>query len=293
MPRVSRRRLIRTAGVAGAFALAGCSADGDDDPVTETPTTTGTPTATSTPTPTPRLPADESLGFEALLAWTPTHPETPDRATVWARYLDAAPLLADVDDDTVRQRLRQGWLGSGPPAHTDADAFELVHVQPATLPNVTLGRGDYDAETAVAGMRADGWTESNTERPEAYLTHGGYAAAVGERFWIVTSVADADTVASLVASMTADPLVGYLDDVDLTAVARATEERGNYAVVERSVPGDYAAGIAVDYEPHRFPVGVLQYAAGRASPSWERVERRFETRVAGELRASDFGDDFG
>ncbi|QGX94415.1 hypothetical protein EI982_06235 [Haloplanus rallus] len=228
-----------------------------------------------------------------MLARTPTHPEMDDAAYVWARYLDAAPLLANVDDDTVGRRLRQGWLGSGPPAYADSDAFELVHVQPATLPNVTLGRGVYDVETTVEGMTADGWTEADADGSDTYLTYGGYAAAVGERFWIVTSVADADVVGTLASSATADPLVDRLEDVDREAAARAADERGNYTVVERSVPGDYAAGISVDYEAYRFPIGVLQYAASRASPSWERVERRFETRIAGELRATDFGDDFG
>ncbi|WP_251330135.1 hypothetical protein [Haloplanus pelagicus] len=295
MSRLSRRRLLETAGVASVLALAGCSSDADTD---GTPTRTGTATATPsprpTPTATPRPAPRETVGFAAMLSRTPTHPEMPDESYLWARYLDAAGLLADVDDDTVGQRLRQGWLGSGPPKYADSDAFELVHVQPGGRSNVTFGRGAYVADAAVEGMVADGWTrlEEGTAG-DVRLEYGGYTAAVGERHWIVVSAADADLLGSLVAAVEDDPLVDHLDDVDAAALSRATDENGSYQVIQRSVPGDYAAGIAVDYAPYRYPIGVLHYATGRASPSWERVERRFEAQVAGELRATDFGDDFG
>jgi hypothetical protein len=294
MPRVSRRRFL---GLAGALSLAGCSADGEDATPTvtrtETPTPTPTGTATPTATATPRASLDESLGFAAMLARTPTHPEMPEAAYVWARYVDAGGLLASVDDDTVGQRLRGGWLGSGPPKYTDSDAFELVHVQSGALPNVTLGRGAFDHETVVEGMVADGWTRRGGGEAFTRLGQGGYTAAVGDRLWVVTSTADAELVGGLTDAIDADPLVDHLAPVDRAAASRASEERGNYLVVQRSVPGDYAAGIALDYAPYRYPVGVLHYADGRESPSWQRVERRFQTQVAGELRAVDFGDDFG
>ncbi|MEF8856197.1 MAG: hypothetical protein V5A16_02110, partial [Haloplanus sp.] len=111
--------------------------------------------------------------------------------------------------------------------------------------------------------------------------------------WVVASTADAELVGGLTAAIEADPLVDHLAPVDRAAVSRASEERGNYLVVQRSVRGDYAAGIALDYAPYRYPVGVLHYAEGRESPSWQRVEHRFQTQIAGELRAVDFGDDFG
>jgi len=301
MPRVSRRRLL--AGVAGALSLAGCSADADGDPTgvptrtatdTATPTPTPTPTATPAPTATPRAPIDESIGFAAMLARTPTHPEMPEGAYVWARYVDTGGLFSGVDDENIAQHLRDGWLGTGPPAYTESDAFELVHVQPGSLSNVTLGRGDFDASTTVEGMVDDGWRRlgGDTER-YTFLDYGGYTAAVGERYWLVVSDDRVELVESLTAAAETDPLVDHLDAVDRAAVSRASEEAGNYLVVQRSVPGDYAAGIAVNYEPYRYPNGVLHYAEGRESPSWQRVERRFRTQIAGEIRAVDFGDDFG
>ncbi|WP_251343986.1 hypothetical protein [Haloplanus halophilus] len=299
MSRLSRRRLLEAAGAAGVLALSGCAADADDEgtptrTATATPTPEPTVTPTPTPTPTPRPAPDETLGFEAMLARTPTHPEMPDAAYVWARHLDAADLLGSVDDDTVGRRLREGWLGSGPPKYTDSDAFELVHVQPGGRSNVTFGRGDFSAGRAVEGMVDDGWRRlSGGAEGYDLLEYGGYAAAVGERRWIVVSAADAALIASLTEAVADDPLVDHLDGVDLAAVRRASGERGSYHVVQRSVPGDYAAGIAVDYAPYRYPIGVLHHATGRDSPSWERVERRFETRIAGELRAADFGDDYG
>lgn len=228
-----------------------------------------------------------------MLGSTPTHPAMPEGAYVWARYIDAGGLLASVDDDTVGQRLRNGWLGSGPPKYTDSDAFELVHVQPGALPNVTVGRGDFDTDAAVDGMVGDGWTRRGSTEAYTLLEYGGYTAAVGERRWLVVSAADAELMGSLTAAVDDDPLVDHLDAVDMAAVSRATAERGNYHVVQRSVRGNYAAGIALDYAPYRYPIGVLHYATGRESPSWERVERRFRTQIAGELRAVDFGDDFG
>jgi hypothetical protein len=59
------------------------------------------------------------------------------------------------------------------------------------------------------------------------------------------------------------------------------------------VPGDYAAGIAIDYEPYRYPLGAMHYASGRESPSWQRVEHRFRTQITGEIQAGAFGEDFG
>jgi len=297
MPRVSRRRLL--AGVAGALSLAGCSADADDDPTpVPTATATATPEPTATPTPTatatPRPPIGEPVGFAAMLARTPTHPEMSEGSYVWARYVDTGSLLSGVDDENIAQNLRGGWLGTGPPAYTESDAFELVHVQPGSLSNVTLGRGDFDASTAVEGMVDDGWRRlgGDTER-YTFLDYGGYTAAVGERYWLVVSDDGFELVESLTAAAETDPLVDHFDAVDRAAVSRANEEAGNYLVVQRSVPGDYAAGIAVDYEPYRYPNGVLHYAEGRESPSWQRVERRFRTQIAGEIRAVDFGDDFG
>ncbi|GAB6861474.1 hypothetical protein ACFR97_04405 [Haloplanus litoreus] len=294
MPCVSRRRFLEAAGAASVFALAGCSGDTDTGDATPTPTPTRTARATPTPTPTPRAPSSETVGFAAMLDRTPTHPEMPDASYVWARYVDAEGLLSGVDDDTVGRRLRQGWLGAGPPKYAETDAFELVHVQPGALSNVTLGRGEFSTATAVEGMIGDGWTRLD-DGGDGYslLEHGGYTAAVGERRWIVVSAADVGLIESLTAAVESDPLVDHLTDVDVAAVSRASEETGSYHVVERSVPGDYAAGITVDYAPYRFPVGVLHYATDRESPSWERVERRFETQIAGELRAVDFGDDFG
>ncbi|AZH25219.1 hypothetical protein [Haloplanus aerogenes] len=301
MPRVTRRRFLEAVGSASALSLAGCSTDADDDPTpvptrtgTATDTATATPTATPTATATPRAPLDESIGFAAMLARTPTHPEMPDASYVWARYVDAAGLLGSVDDQNIGQRLRDGWLGSGPPAYTESDAFELVHVQPGSLSNVTLGRGDFDASTTVEGMVGDGWRRlgGDTER-YTFLGYGGYTAAVGDRLWIVVSSDDTTIAESLTAAVETDPLVDHLDAVDRAAVSRASEEEGNYLVVQRSVPGDYAAGIALDYAPYRYPIGVLHYAEGRESPSWQRVEHRFRTQIAGELRAVDFGEDFG
>jgi len=301
MPRVSRRRLLRAVGGVGTVALAGCSADGDDEPTgrptgTGTSSATATATATETPTaaPTPRGPADEAVGFEAMLERTPTHPAMPDASFVWARYLNARELLADVEDANIENHLREGWLGSGPPAYTSADAFELVHVQPGGLSNVTVGRGAYDAATVVEGMVADGWQRlgGDTER-FTFLDYGGYTAAVGERFWIVVSDPELAVIESLTAAIEGDPLVDHLDEVDREAVARATEEPGNYLAVQRSVPGDYAAGIAIDYEPYRYPLGAMHYATGRESPSWERVEHRFRTQITGEIQAGSFGEDFG
>jgi len=294
MPRVSRRRFLEAAGGVGSLALAGCSADADDEP-TPSPTRTETATATEAPTPTgtPRTPADESLGFATMLDLTPAHPEMADDSYVWARYVDAAGLLGSVDDDAVGQRLQAGWLGSGPPNYTDSNAFELVHVQPATFANVTFGRGDFDADATVAGMIGDGWRRQEGDgEGVTRLGYGGYTAVIGERHWIVVSADDAELIRALAAAVEDDPLTDYLDDVDAAAMARATEERGNYLVVQRSVARDYAAGIALDYAPYRYPIGVLHYADGRASPSWQRVERRFQTQIAGELQAVDFGDDF-
>lgn len=301
MRRVSRRRFLEAVGGVGTVALAGCSADGDDEP-TSRPTETGTATATATPTPTttpvatptPRTPADRAVGFEAMLERTPTHPEMPDASFVWARYLNARELLADVEDENIDSHLREGWLGAGPPAYTAADAFELVHVQPGDLSNVTFGRGAYDPTVVVDGMVADGWRrlEGDTDG-FSFLGYGGYAAAIGERFWIVVSDPELTRIEALVGAITADPLAGYLDAVDWEAIARAAEERGNYRVVQRSVPGDYAAGIAIDYEPYRYPLGTMHYATGRESPSWQRVEHRFRTQITGEIQAGTFGEDFG
>jgi len=240
-----------------------------------------------------RAPTDEAVGFDAMLERTPTHPEMADESYVWARYVDAAALLNDIDDDTTRARLREGWLGSGPPRYSDSTAFELVHVQPGGLSNVTVGRGDYDAAAAVEGMVADDWSRLGATEAYTYLEYGGFAAAIGDRQWIVASDPAFDLIKTLTAAASADPLVVHFDDIDVTAVDRATGESGNYFVVQRSVAGDYAAGIAIDYEPYRYPRGVLHYASGRESPSWQRVEHRFRTRVAGEIQADRFGEDFG
>jgi len=295
MPRVSRRRVLAALATVSGLSLAGCSAD-DDGEVSATATASPTPTrtATDTPTPTPRAPVDETLGFARMLARTPTHPEMPDAAYVWARYVDTDGLLGGVDDENIAQNLRDGWLGTGPPKYADSDAFELVHVQPGEHSNVTFGRGEFDAETAVRGMVGDGWRRLDADAEGyAVLDYGGYTAAVGERHWIVVSAADPGLLGALVDAVESDPLAAHLDGVDRDAVSRASEEHGNYLVVQRSVPGDYAAGIAVDYEPYRYPVGVLHYAEGRESPSWQRVERRFRTQIAGEIRATNFGEDFG
>ena len=300
MPRVSRRRFLEAVGGFGTVALAGCSADGDDEPTgrpttsTATATRTPTETETATATPTPRAPADEAVGFEAMLERTPTHPEMPDASFVWARYLNARELLADVEDANIDTHLREGWLGSGPPAYTAADAFELVHVQPGDLSNVTFGRGAYDPTAVVEGMVADGWRRlgGDTDR-FSFLGYGGYTAAIGDRYWVVVSDPELTRIEALVDAITADPLVGYLEAVDREAMARATEERGNYLAVQRSVPGDYAAGIAIDYEPYRYPLGAMHYATGRESPSWQRVEHRFRTQITGEIQAGTFGEDFG
>jgi hypothetical protein len=292
MPRVSRRRVLAALSAVGSATLAGCSADGE-----ASATATGTATRTATPTPTatstPRTPPSESLGFEAMLAQTPTHPEMPDEAYVWARYLDAAGVLGSVEDETIESRLRNGWLGAGPPKYADSDAVELVHVQPGGLANVTFGRGNYDASTAVEGMVGDGWRQQGATDGYDLLTSGGYGAAVGDRQWLVVSDASLELVESLVTAVETDPLDAHLDGVDRTAVSRAVSEPGNYYVVQRSVPGDYAAGISLDYGAYRYPVGVMHYATGRESPSWQRVENRFRTQIAGELRATDFGEDFG
>jgi hypothetical protein len=297
MPRVTRRRLLKTAGMTGTVALAGCSADGDGEPTgtsSATATATETPTATATATATPTAPADEAVGFEAMLERTPTPPEMPDASYIWARYLNARELLADVEDANIDSHLREGWLGSGPPAYTAADAFELVHVQPGEFSNVTFGRGAYDATTVVEGMIADDWRQlgGDTER-FTFLGYGGYTAAIGERHWIVVSDPERAHIEALIDAITADPLLGYLEAVDREAIDRATEEPGNYLVVQRSVPGDYAAGIAIDYEPYRYPLGTMHYATGRESPSWQRVEHRFRTQITGEIQAGSFGDDFG
>jgi hypothetical protein len=292
MQRVSRRRFLEAAGGVGTVALAGCSADGDDEP---TVTTTATTTATETPTATatPRAPADEAVGFEAMLERTPTHPEMSAASFVWARYLNARELLADVEDANIDTHLREGWLGSGPPAHTATDAFELVHVQPGDLSNVTFGRGAYDPTAVVEGMVADGWERLGATEAYAYLGYGGYTAAIGDRYWVVVSDPERARIEALVGAITADPLARSLDGVDREAVVRATEERGNYLVVQRSVPGDYAAGIAIDYEPYRYPLGAMHYATGRESPSWQRVEHRFRTQITGEIQVDAFGEDFG
>jgi hypothetical protein len=292
MPRVSRRRLLEAMG-AGTVALAGCSADEDGGP-TSRPTGTATATPTPTATATPRAPADEAIGFEAMVERTPTHPEMPDASFVWARYLNARELLADVEDTNIENHLRDGWLGAGPPAYTAADAFELVHVQPGDLSNVTFGRGAYDSTAVIEGMVADGWERLGDGTGQfSFLGNRGYAAAIGERFWVVVSEPELTRIETLVGSITADPLVGHLEAVDGAAMTRATEEPGNYLVVQRSVPGDYAAGIAIDYEPYRYPLGAMHYATGRESPSWQRVEHRFRTQITGEIQAEAFGEDFG
>jgi hypothetical protein len=296
MPRVPRRRFLEVVGGVGTVALAGCSADGDDEPTgrpTGTETRTATPTATATATATPRAPADEAVGFAAMLERTPTHPEMPDASFLWARYLNASELLADVEDANIETHLREGWLGSGPPAYTTADAFELVHVQPGDRSNVTFGRGAFDPTAVVEGMVADGWERLGATGAYTYLGYGGYTAAIGDRYWIVVSDPERARIEALVGAVTADPLAGSLDDVDREAISRATAERGNYIVVQRSVPGDYAAGIAIDYEPYRYPLGAMHYASGRESPSWQRVEHRFRTQITGEIQAGAFGEDFG
>ncbi|SDZ85050.1 hypothetical protein SAMN04488065_0772 [Haloplanus vescus] len=290
MSHVSRRQLLAAMGAVGGAALAGCSTDGETT-ATQMGTTTATPTATATAT--PRAAPDETIGFAAMLERTPTHPEMADESYVWARYLNSAGVFASVEDENIESRLRNGWLGAGPPKYADSDAFELVHVQPGGLSNVTFGRGDYDATAAVEGMVGDGWGQEGTVDGYDLLTGGGYGAAVGDRQWIIVSDPALTLVEQLVAATETDPLVDHLDAVDREAVSRAAQESGNYRVVQRSVPGDYAAGIAVDYGAYRYPVGVLQYGTNRESPSWERVERRFRTQIAGELRATDFGEDFG
>mgnify|MGYP000094322639 CR=1 FL=1 len=299
MARASRRQFLAGGASTLALALAGCSADGDGDPTsrpvgTATDADTTTTTRTPTPTPTPRAPAEETVGFEAMLERTPTHPEMADDAYVWARYVDTAALLADVGDDQIGARLRREWLGAGPPQYGESTAFELVHVQPGALANVTVGRGAYDADAAVEGMVDDGWRRLDGGT-EAYslLAFDGFAAAVGDRRWVVVSEPDTDLVASLAAAVAGDPLADRLGRVDTAAMDRAAGEAGNYLVVQRSVASDYAAGIAVDYEPYRYPRGVMHYATGRESPSWQRVERRFRTQIAGEIQAVSFGEDFG
>ena len=290
MPRVSRRRVLAAMSTVGSAALAGCSADGE---ASATPTRTTTRTATATATATPQSPPEEAVGFEAMLARTPTHPEMPDESYVWARYLNAAGVLGSVEDENIESHLRDGWLGAGPPKYSDSDAVELVHVQPGGFANVTFGRGDYDATAAVEGMVGDGWQQQGTADGYDLLTGGGYGAAIGDQRWIIVSDPALALVEQLVTATETDPLDAHLDDVDRTAVSRAVSEPGNYRVVQRSVPGDYAAGISLNYSAYSYPVGVMHYATGRESPSWQRVERRFRTQIAGELRTTDFGEDFG
>jgi hypothetical protein len=297
MRRLSRRSMLASLGA--AVGLAGCSADSNESPdsgtATATPTATSTPTVTATPTatatPTPTRSFDGPLGFESMLRTLPAHPESADPSAVWARYVDVGRVMDDVEDDTIAGRLRDGWLSAGPPTSTESDAFELLYLQPGALSNVTLGHGAFDTDAAVATMVDDGWTR----RPDAatagfrVLAQGGYTAAVAAPFWFVTSAADPPLVTSLAARVGTDPFAAALDPVDREAMARASEEDGEYRVLERSTAGDgYAAGIALNFGSYRAPVGVVHYAAGRGS-AWQRVERRFPS-VPGELRAEDFSD---
>jgi hypothetical protein len=299
MPRVSRRTVLEAVGVAGVLGLAGCSADQDGDDTatptatsTATPTTTRTETPTATPTPVSRY--DGVLGFDSMLDATPTHPDLDPSEYVWARHVNVAGVLSTVDDRTIAARLRGGWLGSGPPLYTDSDAFELVHVQSRGVPNVTFGYGDFSPATVVEGMVDDDWRHGGERAGFDRLEQGGYTTAVGDATWLVTRTAEAGAEAmdGLIDAVGTDPLTDHLDDVDAEAVTRAATEDGDYHVLERSESAGYAAGIAVEYAPHRPPVGVMQYASNRASPTWERVEVEFEERVAGEVRRSAFGEEF-
>lgn len=297
MSRVSRRSVLRALGIAGGAALAGCSGDAESGDATTTPTATETAaptptttaTATATPAPKSALAGGDPLGAESMLGATPMPPGMSAETFLWARHVDAGALLADVEDETVAGRLRDGWLGSGPPRYTDSDAFEVVHVQPRGLPNLTLGRGGFDPAATVEGLRADGWTRAGTERGYARFEYGGYTMAVADTHWFVVQKTDPAWLRSLID---ADPLAAHLGDVDGEALARATAEEGHYHVLERSVGDEgFAAGIAVNHAPYRNPVGVMQYATGRTSPTWERIEHRFRQQVVGEVRSSDFGDD--
>lgn len=290
MPHVSRRGFLEAAGVAGALGLAGCSADSDGDETT-TPTPTSTPTATATATPTPQRRYTGTLGVESMLDATPTHPDLDPSEYVWARHVNAGGVLSTVDDRTVAARLRGGWLGSGPPLYTDSDAFELVHVQSLGIPNVTFGYGDFSPGSVVEGMVDDDWSHEGERAGFDRLERGGYTTAVGEATWLVTRTVEG-SIDGLLDAVGTDPLLDRLDDVDAEAVGRAAAEDGDYHVLERSEEADYAAGIAVEYAPHRPPVGVMQYAADRASPTWERVAVEFEERIAGEVRRSAFGEEF-
>ena len=288
----SRRRFLEAAGAAGAVALAGCSGDPDDGG-TATPTATASPTATATATPTPSLRYTGTLGFESMLEATPAHPELEPSAYVWARHVDVAGVLSNVDDRTIAGRLRGGWLGAGPPRYAESDAFELVHVQSMGLPNVTFGYGDFSRSTAVDGMLADDWARTETDRERFdVLERGSYSTAVGDAVWLVMRTAGTDAIDGVIDAVRTDPLTDYLDDVDAEAMDKAAAEDGGYHVLERSESAGYAAGIAVEYAPHRTPVGVMQYTADRASPAWERVETEFEERIAGEVRRSAFGEEF-
>ncbi|WP_338742071.1 hypothetical protein [Haloplanus salilacus] len=288
-----RRKFLEAVGVAGALGLAGCSGDPDTDDETATPTATPTSTATETATPTPTQVSeyDGVLGFESMLEATPTHPDLAPSEYVWARHVNVGGVLASVEDRSIEARLRSGWLGSGPPLHADSDAFELVHVQSRGIPNVTFGYGDFETASVVEAMVDDDWNHEGGRAGFDRLEQGGYTTAVGEATWLVMRTAGG-TIDGLIDAVGTDPLTGRLDDVDAEAMTRTAAEDGGYHVLERSEPAGYAAGIAVEYAPHRPPVGVMQYAANRESPTWERVEVEFEERIAGEVRRSAFGEEF-
>ncbi len=288
----TRRRFLEAVGVAGFLGLAGCSGDpdGGDDTATATPTST----PTGTPTPTQASEYTGTLGAEAMFDATPTHPDLDPTEYVWARHVNVDGVLSAVDDRTIAARLRGGWLGSGPPAYADSDAFELVHVQSRGVPNVTFGYGDFSPATVIEGLIDDDWRREGERAGFDRLEEGGYTTAVGDAAWLVTRTAEAGAEAmdGLIDAVGTDPLSGRLEDVDAEAVARAAAEDGNYHVLERSVSAGYAAGIAVKYAPYRPPVGVMQYATDRASPVWERIETEFEERIVGEVRRSAFGEEF-
>lgn len=294
--RRTRRRFLEAVGVAGFLGLAGCSGDpdGGDDTPTPTSTPTGTPTPTPTPTPTQASEYTGTLGAEAMFDATPAHPGLDPTEYVWARHVNVGGVLSAVDDRTIAARLRGGWLGSGPPVYTDSDAFELVHVQSREVPAVTFGYGDFSPATVIEGLIDDDWRREGEQDGFDRLQKGGYTTAVGDAAWLVmrTAEGETDAMAGLIDAVGTDPLSGRLEDVDTEAVARAATEDGNYHVLERSVSAGYAAGIAVEYAPHRPPVGVMQHATDRASPVWERIETGFEERIVGEVRRSAFGEEF-
>jgi hypothetical protein len=312
MRQASRRAFLRVFGGGGVVAgLAGCSGDPDGGETatisgvaatpaaTEAGTPGRTPTATqhsdsgpgSDPGSAPDLALDGEyggpLGFEAMFRATPTHPDAPEVPVLWARYVDVGRLLADVDDENHAARLRDGWLGAGPPQSTESDAFELVHLQPGSRSNLTLGYGDFERGEAVETMLSEGWSSAGGGDVFDVLLRDGYAAAIGTSVWLVVSADDADLVRDLAAGIGTEPFLAALGSVDREAMARTASEAGEYRVLERSTVGDgYAAGIALNFGAYRAPVGVLHYAPERGS-EWVRAERRFHS-VPGEVRSDDF-----